>query len=429
MVSEVSSQKAVRLKDFRYPGEMMSVVLTLTGLILVFVAAILFFPKSSSQVINAVLVTCGGLFVYVITVVIQQRSVFGTLVRVSPRQFPEIWEIATAAEERLSSPPVPVCVKRSSEQNIYTLGFWGQPVIVITSQMIDQMPSESLKFFIGRELGRIRAGHTWLRTLLHPLGGAIPIIGPLLDSVVFGDWMNRSEYTADRAGFIACNSLTTSVISMIKYSVGINLFEKLDIREFLEQINDVKSMGSRVTEIVADQPYLVQRVQLLVRFALAHEFNNVPVSERQNTGILGKLPENYLNSALRQAVKSASSEPLPEPEDVIPVTVSDGISAEVNAFDAGLLLTNSKNGQAFKLRRVSTKIGRNLDNDIILNDDDQISRYHAQIWRRDGKFVIIDSGSRNGVWVNSRKIDRESEIYPNDRVRMGREEYVFSIRK
>src|SRR4030095_5705266 len=101
---------------------------------------------------------------------------------------------------------------------------------------------DNLQFFIGRELGHIKAGHTWLRTLLKPLGADVPGIGQLLHSVIFGDWINRTEYTADRAGFIACRSLTTAISTMLKFGVGVRLFEKLDIKEFLDQVNQVSSL-------------------------------------------------------------------------------------------------------------------------------------------------------------------------------------------
>ncbi len=191
---------------------------------------------------------------------------------------------------------MPVYVKRSSEQNIYTLGFWRSPLIVITSSMIDQMDPGNLQFFIGREIGHIQAGHTWLRTLLKPLGSEVPLIGRLLNSVIFGDWGNRAEFTADRAGFLACRSLTTAVSTMLKFGVGVSLFKQLDIREFLEQIKDVRTVGGRVTDIIAEQPYLTERVRHLVRFALSDQFRVILPEERAHTQILDALPQGFFTS-------------------------------------------------------------------------------------------------------------------------------------
>ena len=223
MVSAAQSTRAIKLRDYRYPGEVRSLLLTFLVLISLYILAAFVFPTSWEQSAKTVAITLLGLGVYVITVFVQQRGALGSLVRVGPRQFPELHERALMAAEFLSNPPVPVHVKRQSEMNIYTLGFWRQPIIVVTSSMVDQMDLDNLQFFIGREIGHIRAGHTWLRTLLRPLGTEVPVIGRLLNSVIFGDWINRTELTADRAGFIACRSLTTSVSTMLKFGVGIRL--------------------------------------------------------------------------------------------------------------------------------------------------------------------------------------------------------------
>jgi pSer/pThr/pTyr-binding forkhead associated (FHA) protein/DNA-binding CsgD family transcriptional regulator len=52
------------------------------------------------------------------------------------------------------------------------------------------------------------------------------------------------------------------------------------------------------------------------------------------------------------------------------------------------------------------RIGRALDNDLVL-DDTRVSRYHAElIVQRDGQSEIRDCGSANGIIVNGRKAER-----------------------
>ncbi len=272
MASEAIAVNTLRVRDYRYPGEVFSLSITIGVLLGVYILVLWVFPSTWSQTWKTIALTMLALGVYLITIIVQQRAAFGTLVRVSPRQFPELAKLATEAAERLAQPPVAVYVKRASEMNIYTLGFWRSPLIVVTSSLVDQMEVDSLQFFIGREIGHVQAGHTWLRTLLKPLGETVPIIGRLLNSVIFGYWLNHTEFTADRAGLIACRSLTTSVSTMVKFGVGVKLFEKLDLREFLEQLNEVRNVRGRVAEIVAEQPYLTARVKDLVRFALSERF-------------------------------------------------------------------------------------------------------------------------------------------------------------
>lgn len=431
MVSDASSVRQIKLRNYRYPGEVLSLVLTFSILASLYALVIIFFPSNARQVWQTLIITAVGLAVYIITVIVQQRAAFGTLVRVSPRQFPEIHDAGTIAVGRLSSPYVPVYVKRSSEQNIYTLGLLGQPIIVITSAMIDQMSHESLQFFIGREIGHIRAGHTWLRTLLRPLGSGIPVIGKLLDSVVFGDWMNRTELTADRAGFIACDSLTVAVSTMLKFGVGTRLFEKLDIREFLEQINDVKSVGGRVTEIVSEQPYLIQRIRRLVRFALSHEFSPLATRERQNTGILDQIPQGFIETsgiALPKRKSAADAATIfGDPDDAPTVDYLE--EPEDNSYVSDQTLFSISKNEALQLRRRHTTIGRSVENDIVLTDDDRVSRNHAEIVRQGEQLMLVDCGSRNGVWLNHQRITAATKLTPGDRIRIGRQEFIFKVQE
>lgn len=429
MIGEAISNRQIRLRDYRYPGEVLSLLLTFLILAALYALAVIFFPSTVKQVWQTLIITALGLAVYIITVVVQQRSAFGTLVRVSPRQFSEIYDVASIAAQRLSSQRVPVYVKRSSEQQIYTLGLWGQPIIVITSSMIDQMTLENLQFFIGRQIGHIRAGHTWLRTLLSPLGSSIPIIGKLLDSVVFGDWMNRTELTADRAGFLACGSLTVAVSTMLKFGVGVKLFEKLDIREFLEQVNDLRSVGGRVTEIVAEQPYLIQRVRYLVRYALSKEFRDLtPGEEPHNTQILEALPRAFINTSLypmraEELMKAPEIADTTQPDVTACITLPQE-EIDENAPDPRLTLVSTEGDEKYILRRRHTRIGRNLDNDVVIAND-RISRYHAEIKNEHGQLLIIDVGSRNGIWLNGSRITVPTPLRSGDSLRLGRQEYIF----
>lgn len=441
-ISDPSQNRLVRLRDYRYTGELLSLFLTFLFLLSLYALATIFFPENWETTLKAMMITLAGLAVYVVTVKLQQRSALGTLVRVSARQFPELNTLATVAAKRLSSAPVPVYVKRSSEMNIYTLGLWQRPIVVLTSSLVDQMEPDNLQFFIGREIGHIQAGHTWLRTLLKPLGADVPVIGKLLNSVIFGDWINRTEFTADRAGFIACRSLTTAVRTMLKFGVGIRLFEKLDIREFLEQINEVRNVGGHLTEIMAEMPYLTQRIRSIVRFALSEQYQPFASKGRGNTQILKAIPEAFVSSklSLEELDLPLPVKQIPEKNKLIAAQanqVEDQITLadltqddleEANAFDSRLMLICVNDSLQFRLRRLLTRIGRNQDNDIVLNYD-RVSRYHAEIVCEGETLKVVDNHSRNGVWVNGQRVKESAELKPGDKLRIGKQEFNFVVKE
>jgi Zn-dependent protease with chaperone function len=449
MASEVISDRPARLRDYRYGGEVLSLALTFIFLFSLYALATIFFPSTWSSTLKALLITAAGLSVYVISVKLQQRAALGTMVRVSPRQFPELYALTAKAFERLSHPQVPVYVKRQSEMNIYTIGLWQQPIVVLTSSLVDQMEPDNLQFFIGREVGHIAAGHIWLRTLLKPLGADVPVFGKLLNSVVFGDWINRTEFTADRAGFIACRSLTTAVSTMLKFGIGVRLYKKLDIKEFLAQINEVSNVRGHLTEIAAEQPYLTQRVRSLVRFSLSERYRLLAPEKQSDTKILRAIPDKFVTSGIGlpdletcESVPPVENEtardmPLATAEDEAVVdeaiTVTDlAPFDDENPPDPRLVLIGAGGFPAYTLRRRLTRIGRNSENDIVLNND-RISRYHAEILfesgREGGAFLIVDKGSRNGVWVNRQRVKNSTEIKPGDAIRIGRQEFTFVVKE
>ena len=63
---------------------------------------------------------------------------------------------------------------------------------------------------------------------------------------------------------------------------------------------------------------------------------------------------------------------------------------------------------AHPLPAKTIRIGRQLDNDIALTGDLDVSRHHAELHRNpDGSFEIIDLGTHNGTYVNGKRITRK----------------------
>jgi pSer/pThr/pTyr-binding forkhead associated (FHA) protein len=63
------------------------------------------------------------------------------------------------------------------------------------------------------------------------------------------------------------------------------------------------------------------------------------------------------------------------------------------------------NRQIIPLEKQVTRLGRQLDNDIVFNEE-FVSRVHSEIRIEDGQYVLYDNESTSGTFVNSRKIDR-----------------------
>ena len=87
--------------------------------------------------------------------------------------------------------------------------------------------------------------------------------------------------------------------------------------------------------------------------------------------------------------------------------------------DVGILLVLSGAGIGgrYLLDSAETKVGRDINNEICL-DDITVSRSHALISKADG-YTVKDLGSLNGTYVNAVAI-RESKINPGDEVQIGK---------
>lgn len=95
-------------------------------------------------------------------------------------------------------------------------------------------------------------------------------------------------------------------------------------------------------------------------------------------------------------------------EAFVPVKEYDPLIA-LRAVDAFLIMNGRKH---IPLDRPTMTIGRRSDCDVIL-DDGTVSRRHAQIRWRFGRFVIYDLGSRAGTHVNEQPIN-EFVLRPGD---------------
>ena len=71
-------------------------------------------------------------------------------------------------------------------------------------------------------------------------------------------------------------------------------------------------------------------------------------------------------------------------------------------------------GRIYPLDRALINIGRMLDNHLVI-DDPRVSRHHAQLRAVDGHFVLFDTNSTGGIFVNGRRIT-ETILYPNDSI-------------
>jgi len=63
------------------------------------------------------------------------------------------------------------------------------------------------------------------------------------------------------------------------------------------------------------------------------------------------------------------------------------------------------NGTVFPLDKLVIKVGRNLENDLVLNHP-TVSRFHAEIQYQENQFILVDKKSSSGTFLNNKKISQ-----------------------
>jgi len=116
------------------------------------------------------------------------------------------------------------------------------------------------------------------------------------------------------------------------------------------------------------------------------------------------------------------------------VLSDDGISVQqiqqmqpVNYHFASL--TRQVTGEKIELGKPSFVLGKNPEkSDYAVADNTNISRVHAVITMRNGRYYVMNQNSTNGTFINGRiiKAGQETEILPGDCLMLANEEFIFN---
>src|SRR5512146_1217317 len=75
-------------------------------------------------------------------------------------------------------------------------------------------------------------------------------------------------------------------------------------------------------------------------------------------------------------------------------------------------------GKAFPLEKVELFIGRDLSNDVVINDP-EISRRHSRLFFSNGAYLLEDLGSTNGTSVNGQRLVSPTALRHGDIITLG----------
>jgi len=87
-------------------------------------------------------------------------------------------------------------------------------------------------------------------------------------------------------------------------------------------------------------------------------------------------------------------------------------------------IENMSISKRYRLKEESTTIGRDSRCDIVM-DNEEISDIHAKILQENKNYRLIDMGSLNGTYVNSKKVTSPRKLEDGDEIVFASKKFIF----
>jgi len=236
-------------------------------------------------------------------------NVKGNGVRVSPRQFPELFERCKQAAEALGLSEVPgiYVMQAGGALNAFATKLLNRKFVIIYSDLADECHDpRQLDFVVGHEIGHLAAGHLTWNAFLWPF-----MLLPWLGAA----YLRAREYTADRCGYSVVGDVEPSMRGLIVLAAGGKHAAQADIPAFMDQRRETGHFWSAVLELVSTHPYLCKRVAAL--------------RELDQPGTVAPVPRNVLAYPLAPILGLAAAGPAGGGASLLVIVAVIGIIAAI----------------------------------------------------------------------------------------------------
>lgn len=205
--------------------------------------------------------------------------------------------------------------------------------------------------------------------------------------------------------------------------------ESADIVGFIENI--IYTM----TPVINEDTNYISRFMYYVRSF--HGFNGNAIEKyisREERAVVNVLKNKAVTMQQQIMQQQTMQQVMQGSMDGTTVLSDDGISVQqiqqmqpVNYHFASL--TRQVTGEKIELGKPSFVLGKNPEkSDYAVAGNTNISRIHAVITTRNGRYYVMDQNSTNGTFINGRiiKAGQETEILPGDCLMLANEEFIFN---
>ena len=103
-----------------------------------------------------------------------------------------------------------------------------------------------------------------------------------------------------------------------------------------------------------------------------------------------------------------------------------GSSSSGSGVFPGLVFVQGNEQRSIVLDHTPFTVGRKVDKDLVIADP-RVSRDHAIIISENGRFYVVDQGSKHGTFVNGERVPDRKTLERNDRLEFGVRETAYVI--
>ena len=89
-------------------------------------------------------------------------------------------------------------------------------------------------------------------------------------------WSRQAEFTADRAGLLACRDIEAAVSTLAKLAVGADLYQELNLPALIKQVLSARSDHlSYLSEAMRTHPAVATRIQAVAEYYHSDEYREL----------------------------------------------------------------------------------------------------------------------------------------------------------
>lgn len=219
----------------------------------------------------------------------------GSEFRVTPSNFPKLYQAFVEASEILDIVPLPelFLYRGTGHIKTYAIGI-EKPLVSVNLEALDWLSSDELLFVLGHELARIKGRYL----LYQQLATVMPLLKNLIGSTTLGlgglianglevalyNWIIMAKFTADRAGLLTCQNIDVAISALMKLGGLPERYLTPEVTaDFIAQARefDIQSLDNleRVTKLFSFMeyqiPWVVMRGSELLNWGESDEYQQV----------------------------------------------------------------------------------------------------------------------------------------------------------